>query len=30
MGIKIEMVKEALGGEEIDPENLPKGIEVST
>jgi hypothetical protein len=30
MGIKIEMVKEALDGEEIDPENLPKGIEVST
>jgi len=29
MGIKIELVKEALDGEEIDPKNLPKGIEVS-
>jgi hypothetical protein len=29
MGIKIELVKDALDGEEIDPKNLPKGIEVS-
>jgi hypothetical protein len=29
MGITIQMVKDELDGEEIDPKNLPKGIEVS-
>jgi hypothetical protein len=29
LGIKIELVKDVLDGEEIDPKNLPKGIEVS-
>jgi hypothetical protein len=30
MGITIQMVKDELEGEEIDPKNLPKGIEVAT
>jgi len=30
LGIKIELVKEVLDGEEIDPKNLPKGLEVAT
>lgn len=29
MGITVQMVEEQLDGEEIDPKNLPKGIEVS-
>jgi hypothetical protein len=29
MGITIQMVEKELDGEEIDPKNLPKGIEVS-
>jgi hypothetical protein len=29
MGVKIELVKDALEGEEIDPKKLPKGFEVS-
>jgi hypothetical protein len=30
LGVKIELVKEVLDGEEIDPKNLPKGVEVAT
>jgi hypothetical protein len=30
LGVKIELVKEVLDGEEIDPKNLPKGVKVAT
>jgi hypothetical protein len=30
LGVTIEMVKKEFDGEEIDPKNLPKGIEVVT